>query len=134
MGKKIIYMRCLNCKQKFTPKRFLDKYCQDEICIDASKKEKSKVKPIAKLSKKKKQEMAVYLKLRADFLNKLENKICPITKEPTTDVHHKKGRVGKLFLETKYWLAVSRKGHQKIELNPEWAKENNYSLNRLSND
>lgn len=127
-------MRCLNCKQKFTPTRFLQKFCNDEKCIDACKKEKSNVKSIPKLSKKKKQETAVYLKLRADFLNRPENKICPITNEPTTDIHHKKGRIGKLFLETKYWLAVSRKGHQKIELNPEWAKENNYSLNRLSND
>ena len=126
--------RCLNCKQKFTPTRFLQKHCSDEKCIDACKKQKANVKPIAKLSNKKKQEMAVYLKLRSDFLNKPENKICPITNEPTTDVHHKKGRVGKLFLDTNYWLAVSRKGHQKIELNPEWAKENNYSLNRLSND
>jgi len=29
-------MRCLNCKQKFTPTRFLQKHCSSENCIDAS--------------------------------------------------------------------------------------------------
>jgi len=28
--------RCLNCKQKFTPSRFLQKFCNDEQCVDAS--------------------------------------------------------------------------------------------------
>jgi hypothetical protein len=28
--------RCLNCKQKFTPSRFLQKFCNDEKCVDAS--------------------------------------------------------------------------------------------------
>lgn len=28
--------RCLNCKQKFTPTRFLQKHCKEESCIDAS--------------------------------------------------------------------------------------------------
>ena len=28
--------RCLNCKQKFTPTRFLQKFCNDEQCLDAS--------------------------------------------------------------------------------------------------
>ncbi|WP_262885687.1 hypothetical protein [Myroides sp. LoEW2-1] len=43
-----------------------------------------------------------------------------------------KGRVGSLFLDTRYWLAVSREGHRMIEENPKWAKEKGYSLNRLS--
>lgn len=29
-------MRCLNCKTKFTPTRFLQKFCTSENCIDAS--------------------------------------------------------------------------------------------------
>lgn len=28
--------RCQNCKQKFTPTRFLQKHCNDEKCVDAS--------------------------------------------------------------------------------------------------
>ena len=65
-----------------------------------------------------------------------------ITKEKATDIHHKMGRIGyadewarqeniPLLLDVRFWLAVSRKGHQMIEENPEWAKENNYSIDRL---
>lgn len=90
------------------------------------------MKPIPKVSDKRKIENAKYSVLRIEFLGKPENKICPITGWPTTDIHHKKGRVGDLFLDTKYWIALSREGHQHVEDNPEWAKENGYSLDRLS--
>ena len=48
-----------------------------------------------------------------------------------TEVHHKKGRIGKLLTDIRYFLGVCRECHNKIELNPTWAKENGYSLNRL---
>ena len=75
-----------------------------------------------------------YSVLRTEFLGKKENQICPITGKLTTDIHHKKGRVGELFLDTKYWVALSREGHRFVEENPEWAKENGYSLNRLTDE
>lgn len=78
--------------------------------------------------------MLQYSVLRTEFLSKPENRICPITKQPTTDVHHKRGRVGSLYLDTKYWVALSREAHKFVEENPEWAKENGYSESRLSND
>lgn len=60
------------------------------------------------------------------------------------DVHHKMGRIGyadkwakileiTLTMDIRYWLAVCRDCHIKIENNPDWAKENKYSLLR-SND
>jgi len=52
-------------------------------------------------------------------------------KTETTDIHHKKGRIGKLYLETTFWIALSREGHRMVEENPEWAKEQGYSLDRL---
>jgi len=63
----------------------------------------------------------------------LEGKRCPITGGIATEVHHMKGREGVMLLDTKYWLAVSREGHVKIELNPEWAKEMGFSVSRLHN-
>lgn len=90
------------------------------------------MKPIPKVSDKRKVENAKYSVLRIEFLGKKENQICPITGWPTTDIHHKKGRIGELFLDTRYWIALSREGHQHVEDNPEWAKENGYSLDRLS--
>jgi len=93
---------------------------------------KSIYKPIKKVSDKRKIENAKYLVLRIEFLGKPENQKCPIIGKPTTDVHHMKGRIGSLLLDTRYWVALSREGHKFVEENPEWAKENGYSLNRLT--
>ena len=46
-------------------------------------------------------------------------------------VHHKRGRVGELLLDTKYFMAVCLPCHQKIELNPSWSKKMGYSESRL---
>lgn len=132
--------KCKVCKEKFTPQfSSLEPVCQKQSCREEYWKQK-KTKPkaashkIPKVSKKRKIENLQYSADRLIFLSRPENKICPITGTTTTDVHHKKGRIGSLLLNQKYWLAVSREGHQKIEENPEWAKEMGYSLNRLSNE
>lgn len=108
-------------------------------------KPKKQQKPIPKKSKKKQVEDLQYSVLRIEFLGKPENKICPIYGLPTTDIHHKKGRIGfadqwardnniSLTLDTRFWVALSRKGHDYVEDNPEWAKENGYSLSRLAKE
>ena len=110
--------------------------CQCDKCKKERKKPnlqlKSLYKPIKKVSDKRKIENAKYLVLRIEFLGKPENQKCPITGKPTTDVHHMKGRIGSLLLDTRYWIALSREGHKFVEENPEWAKKNGYSLNRLT--
>jgi hypothetical protein len=63
-----------------------------------------------------------------------ENKICPINGTQATTIHHKKGRLGGLYLDKNYWVALSMDGHEFVEKNPKWAKENGYSLSRLAND
>lgn len=50
------------------------------------------------------------------------------------EVHHRKGRLGDLLTDTKYFLAVCGICHNKIELQPKWAKENGYSVSRLAKD
>lgn len=92
------------------------------------------------VSDKRSAENAVY-RIRAPLF--LKGKKCPITGGKATQVHHKKGRKGyadkwardngiTLFLDERFWLGVSAKGHQQIEDNPEWARENGYSLSRLA--
>ena len=126
---------CVCCKRKRLI--YSRKMCQSCYWSDNKKKNEWKqktikeFKPIPKISQKRKIENAKYIVLRIEFLGKKENSICPVTGEKTTEIHHKKGRVGSLFLNTKFWLGVSRKGHLKIENNPEWAKENGFSENRL---
>ena len=129
---------CVCCERKRLI--YSRKMCQSCYWSDNKKKNEGKqktikeFKPIPKISQKRKIENAKYTVLRIEFLGKKENSICPVTGEKTTEIHHKKGRVGSLFLNTKFWLGVSRKGHLKIENNPEWAKENGFSLSRLSKD
>ena len=92
------------------------------------KQEKKPRKPITKVSKKRREKSKEYNTLRAVFL---KGKRCAVFPEKqATEVHHKAGRTGKLYLDVRYWLAVSREGHRKIEENPEWAKEKGYSLER----
>jgi hypothetical protein len=87
--------------------------------------------PIKKVSQKRNLENKEYLKVRKVFLQSLM--FCQVNscKKLPTEVHHKKGRIGKLLTDTRYFLGVCRECHNKIELEPLWAKENNYSLNRL---
>lgn len=93
------------------------------------KKDKPKKAKINQVSDKRKAANKIYSEERKKFL---AGKMCAVfPKEKATDVHHMKGRVGKLFLDKRYWLPVSRAGHRKIEENPNWAKEMGYSLNRL---
>lgn len=92
---------------------------------------KTKIKPV---SDKRKVQDAEYQLKRVLFLKKPENQICPITGQQTTDLHHMRGRIGDLLLDERYWLALSREGHKKVEENPVWAKENGYSLSRLEKD
>lgn len=128
-------MKTCKCGTEFKQYNSLNVYCSAACKFKYAKPINIKLKamkPIPKVSDKRKVENAKYSVLRIEFLGKPENKICPITGWPTTDIHHKKGRVGDLFLDTKYWIALSREGHQHVEDNPEWAKENGYSLDRLS--
>ena len=114
---------CVCCERKRLI--YSKKMCQSCYWSDNKKKNEGKqktikeFKPIPKISQKRKIENAKYIVLRIEFLGKKENSICPVTGEKTTEIHHKKGRVGSLFLDIRYWLAVSRKGHKKIEENPE---------------
>lgn len=75
-----------------------------------------------------------YSKLRKKFLE--QNPMCQahlpgICSTTSTQVHHKAGRVGKLFLDITKWLAVCHHCHVWIEQHPVQAKELGYSLDRL---
>ena len=90
-------------------------------------------KPISRQSEKMKIEVKKYLKIRVDYINKHSK--CEVCKKASsTDVHHKKGKIGKLLTDSRYFLAVCRPCHQIIEMNPDWAKEMGYSLSRLKTE
>jgi len=128
--------RCLSCNQKFVPKVFLQKFCEDQECISAKLEyqankisgTKKPQKAIKKVSEKRSIENLQYSADRIVFLGKPENKICPITKKPTVEVHHTysgKDRA-KYYLDSSTWLAVSREGHNWIHSHPKEARELGY--------
>lgn len=133
--------RARGCENKFTPSfSTLQAYCSSQCTYNEKKrkdsenpKSKPKTKRIPKKSEKRSKQEKVYSGKRIVFLMKPENKYCPVfPSKLTTEVHHKKGRIGSLLTDDRYWLAVSREGHQYIENNPKEAKLKGWSLSRLA--
>lgn len=73
-----------------------------------------------------------YAALSKQFLE--DNPICQVVgcHNMSTATHHKKGRIGSLLTDVRYFLAVCFHCHSTIELKPKWAKEHGYSLSRLA--
>jgi hypothetical protein len=85
---------------------------------------------IRRRSKKRAAQEREYARIAKEILS--QEPICPVTGEIATQIHHMKGRIGDLLTDRRYMLPVSDRGHKKIELNPDWAKEMGYSLSRLA--
>lgn len=141
--------KCIDCPPGVPYRPLIAKRGQSHYKVHRAKenaeknpKEPKPRKPLPKVSKKRAVENAKYTVAKIQFMSKPENKVCPVTSQPTTDIHHKSGRVGfadqwarinniTLLLDARFWLAVSREGHRQIEENPTWAKEMGYSINRI---
>lgn len=119
------------CGNVFKQFNSLNSYCSFECKKKYSKPPNIKLKPlykIPKVSQKRKLENAKYLVLRVEFLSKKENQICPISKQPATEIHHTycgKDRA-KYYLDTSTWISVSRDGHNWIHDNPKESRELGY--------
>ena len=131
------------CGTVFTQFNSLNRFCSYTCKARYSKKQDKKPpktpKPIRKFSEKRTVQELQYKSDRIIFLAKPENQVCPITGQQTTEIHHVRKRRGfadewarlnnvPLLLDQRFWLAVSRSGHVKIEDNPEWAYEKGYSI------
>ena len=78
--------------------------------------------PIARVSKKRKRENVIYLRLRAEFLE--QRPVCEVCKcRPADHVHHRKGRYFGNFLDVTTWTAACFLCHDWIHRNPEQARE-----------
>ncbi len=135
--------KCRNCKTRFTPisGNRLQPYClQDEECRNAARTAKEKNKKvkapvrIKKLSDKRSKENTVYLLKRLIFLK--ENPVCQIKTTgctgEATQVHHTKGRTGKVLTDERYFKSTCDNCHRYENEHPEWSKENGHSVSRLS--
>ncbi len=82
-----------------------------------------------KVAPKRAAELREYSKLRKDFL---KDRTCEVNgcRNNAVEVHHKRGRNGARLNQVEFFLGVCSNHHKLIEMNPTWAKENNYSLTR----
>jgi len=94
-----------------------------------------RVKIVTTAIKKVSPKMAAALQIYTKKKNKwLVGKMCAVyPDQKAIEPHHMKGKATiELLLDERYWLPVSRQGHNMIENNPKWAKERGFSLDRLS--
>src|SRR2546422_7465963 len=80
------------------------------------------------MSARRRLERRTYLKAKARFL--LLHRWCAwgLAKEPprhyvATQLHHLRGRAGKLYLDERFFVAVSAAGHRNIHDQPELARK-----------
>lgn len=94
-------------------------------------------KALKKSSQKRAKEMALYRKERDIFIHREMHEgrwFCPVMWElkkrqvAVTEVHHKRGRTGKLLRDQRYWLAISRSGHDWVHQNPRLAREKGWLI------
>ena len=83
---------------------------------------RTKLKPV---SKKRAERLKTYSELRKEFL---KGKVCPVTGKQATEVHHMNHRENDRLNDVKYWLAVSREGHEWIHAHPKEAREAGWLL------
>ena len=98
------------------------KYLGPLARVSAPKQDKRK--RIAPMSQSMKKRRLAYAKKAREFVRSKAKQSCPVMRavfavnEPVTEVHHTRGRHGALLDEQRFWLAVSRNGHNWIHANP----------------
>jgi hypothetical protein len=76
---------------------------------------------IPAMSKVRHARMKEYLKARKKFL--AVNRKCKRCGKPSTEIHHSRGRIGRLLLMEEHWVALDRCCHNWVGDNPVEARE-----------
>lgn len=64
-------------------------------------------------------EARIYRKRRLQFL---AGKRCARCGGIVSDVHHSRGRAGSLYLDDRFWIALCRACHDRVNREPNWAR------------
>lgn len=88
--------------------------------------------PLRKISKKQTRHNLVYQKAKREYLR--DNPICEACQCYESQSLHHKARRGKYLSEVKYFMATCNLCHSKIEMNPSWAREMGYLLDKFNPD
>jgi len=119
--------KCKCCSEKFITIYPFQKTCDtNDRCKRLGRDLRYKKKPISKVSKRRKELNDIYTVVKGKYLK--EHPVCEICKsKPSTQVHHKKGRLGLLLTDIRHFLAVDTVCHQKAENSPLWSLKHGYS-------
>ena len=143
MAKVVKQIKCKNkgCENNFTPFKTTDKYCSYECYKDNLKPnlQLNKIKPIKKVSDKRKELNKIYEKVRIEVLSEAKFK-CFIDgcKNVANTVEHLAGRVGfyddyarenniPLLIDKRFLRACCLVHNGELESNPELSKKYQYS-------
>ena len=117
--------KCLNCEKDSII--WSKGHCKN--CFHA----KNPPKKIAKISNKHFEALKEYRIVRDNFMK--QNPSCQANlkgcTKKATDLHHKKGRTGKLLIDTKNFMSLCRSCHNKIEDGGEWVYETGFKVKRI---
>lgn len=103
------------------------------LCASHNKALRQVVKvPLKKVSDKLQKKLTSYKEASRQFLMGKRCAVFPTL--AAQEVHHMAGRSNEMLMDKKYWLAVSRKGHIEIEMNPKLAKEKGWTVSRLTDE
>jgi hypothetical protein len=104
--------------------------------IEKRNSEPVKKTTIKNRSKKRSKQEQEYHKKRKVFLANPKNLLCNAKAPGCTKIakviHHKKGRIGNLLTDEKYWLATCSHCNMWIEENSQQAREMGLTLNRYT--
>ncbi|KGE14587.1 hypothetical protein DI53_1616 [Sphingobacterium deserti] len=134
--------KCVDCSKESRLTAARCQYCYWKHRKDVKKSKivdsgitiaKKQAKPIRFLSKKRAAQNVLYLKKRRIFME--QNNTCKARLSGctywSTDVHHPQGRMGGLLTDESKFIALCRNCHNFIEENPNFAKENGFSISRI---
>jgi hypothetical protein len=95
------------------------------------KAKQAKKTPVKKVGDKMKVRLQEYKVVRDDYMK--SHRRCEVAGcfNEATELHHKKGRENGLLTDTAYFMAVCHGCHARIDLEPEWARVNGYSIRRF---
>lgn len=113
-----------------------DEHRRRRIAAAQRQRERQQAAPrkrIEATSRKRRTELVAYGKARREFLAERQNcEACPkmtgmhpcvdSRPHPATDVHHKRGRQGKLLLDRRHWIPCCQHAHDWIHRNPALAR------------
>lgn len=121
---------CIECKnEKWIYARKMCQYCYWKSRSKPTVKKPQK--PIKRYSKKELKRLRIYRKKREEYFKR--NPVCeyPNCNSRKITLHHKKGRIGDLLIDDRFFCSLCWPHHQEIEQNPALAIELGLSLKRL---